>query len=37
MAKLDQLNEKNKSLFGYKELTPLIKEKKEEAVIGNRN
>ena len=34
MAKLDQLNEKNKSLFGYKELTPLIKEKKEEAKIN---
>ena len=34
MAKLDQLNEKNKSLFGYKGLTPLIKEKKEEAKIN---
>ena len=34
MAKLDQLNEKNKSLFGYKELTPLIKEKKQEAKIN---
>ena len=34
MAKLDQLNEKNKSLFDYKELTPLIKEKKEEAKIN---
>ena len=34
MAKLDQLNEKNKNLFNYRELTPLINEKKEEAKIN---